>query len=257
MVETREIDGRTVTFRRETGRGPALVCVHGSADNHHAYDRLFDAVPGRARVAVNLPGRAGTDGPALRTVAEMEPFLSRFIKAEVEGDYLVAGHSLGGAVAIEHALTSPPTQLKGLVLLATGARLRVHPLILQLFEQAEASGHVPAAPPGLYEQGVDPDLVEEAAEARLLTPAATGAADWRAADRFERMQGLDGIRVPALIMAGSDDALTPPKYAAYLAAHIPENDLRVIQGAGHMLIMERAAEVSEAIESFYRSRDLS
>ena len=257
MVESRQIDGRTVTFRRETGSGPALVCVHGSADIHHAYDRLLDALPGRALVAVNHAGRVGTDGPPLRTAAEMEPFLSHFIEAEVEGDYLVAGHSLGGAVAIEHALTSPPARLKGLVLLATGARLRVHPMILQLFEQAETSGSLPAAPPGLYERGVDPDLVEEAAEARLLTPVETGAADWSAADSFERMQGLDGIRIPALIMAGSDDALTPPKYAEYLAAHIPENDLRVIQGAGHMLIMERAAEVSEAIESFYRSRDLS
>lgn len=246
-----------VTFRRETGRGPALICVHGSADNHHAYDRLLDALPGRARVAVNLPGRAGTDGPALRSVAEMEAFLTRFIEAEVEGDYMVAGHSLGGAVAIEHALASPSKSLQGLVLLATGARLRVHPMILQLFEQAEASGSLPAAPPGLYERGVDLELVEEAAESRLLTPVETGGADWRAADSFERMQGLDGIRVPALIMAGSDDALTPPKYAEYLAAHIPENDLRVIQRAGHMLVMERAAEVSEAIESFYRSRDLS
>jgi len=187
----------------------------------------------------------------------MESFLSRFIEAEVEGDYVLAGHSLGGAVAIEHALTSPSTQLKGLVLLATGARLRVQPMILQLFEQAEASGHTPEVPPGLYSQDVDPDLVEEAAQARLLTAVATASADWRAADSFERMQGLDEIRVPALVMAGTDDVLTPPKYAEYLAAHIPESDLRVIQGAGHMLIMERATEVSEAIESFYRSRDLS
>jgi pimeloyl-ACP methyl ester carboxylesterase len=65
----------------------------------------------------------------------MEAFLSRFIESEVEGDYLVVGHSLGGGVAIEHALASPSERLKGIVLLATGARLRVHPMILQLFEQ--------------------------------------------------------------------------------------------------------------------------
>lgn len=65
MVESRQIDGRAVTFRHEPGTGPALVCVHGSADNHHVYDRLFDAMPGRDRYAINLPGRAGTDGPAL------------------------------------------------------------------------------------------------------------------------------------------------------------------------------------------------
>ena len=250
MVETREIGGRSVTFRYDTGKGPALVCIHGSADNHHTYDRLLDALPNRARYAINLPGRAGTDGPPLRTAAEMEGFLSRFIETEVEGDYVVAGHSLGGAVAIEHALASPSERLKGIVLLATGARLRVHPMILQLFELAVESGTHPPLPPGFYEQGVDAGLVDEAARARELTPVETGGADWQADDSFDRMQDIGDVGVPALIMVGTNDWLTPPKYAEYLAAHIPESELRVIRGAGHMLIMERVAELSEAIARF-------
>jgi len=60
------------------------------------------------------------------------------------------------------------------------------------------------------------------------------------------------VQVPALIIAGTEDTLTPPKYAEYLAAHIAENELHVFEGAGHMLMMERAADVSEAIEAFYQ-----
>ena len=175
MVESRQIDGRAVTFRHEPGTGPALVCVHGSADNHHVYDRLFDAMPGRDRYAINLPGRAGTDGPALGTAAEMEAFLSRFLESEVQGDYLIVGHSLGGGVAIEHALSSPSERLAGIVLLAAS------------------------------------------------------------------------IRVPALIVAGTEDALTPVKYAQYLAAHIPDNELHILEGAGHMLVMERAEQLAALI----------
>ncbi|MBW1762712.1 MAG: alpha/beta hydrolase [Deltaproteobacteria bacterium] len=249
MVESRQIDGRTVTFRHEGGGGPALVCIHGSADNHHAYDRLLDALPNRDRYAINLPDRAGTEGPALGTVAQMETFLSRFIESEVEGDYLVVGHSLGGGVAIEHALASTSEHLKGIVLLATGARLRVHPMILQSFEQGAKTGELPPLPPGLYEQDVDPAIVEEAATARELTPIETGGTDWRAADGFDRMANAKDIQVPALIIAGTNDALTPPKYAEYLAATIPDNELHVIEGAGHMLVMERAAEVARRIES--------
>ena len=249
MVESRQIDGCTVTFRHEGGGGPALVCIHGSADNHHLYDRLLDALPNRDRYAINLPGRAGTEGPALGTVAQMETFLSRFIESEVEGDYLVVGSSLGGGVAIEHALASTSEHLKGIVLLATGARLRVHPMILQLFEQVAKTGELPPLPPGLYEQDVDPAIVEEAATARELTPIETGGTDWRAADGFDRMANAKDIQVPALIIAGTNDALTPPKYAEYLAATIPDNELHVIEGAGHMLVMERAAEVARRIES--------
>ena len=50
--------------------------------------------------------------------------------------------------------------------------------------------------------------------------------------------------------AGTNDALTPPKYAHYLADNISDSELHVIEGAGHMLVMERVAEVSEAIEGF-------
>ncbi len=245
MVESRQIDGRAVTFRHEPGTGPALVCVHGSADNHHVYDRLFDAMPGRDRYAINLPGRAGTDGPAIGTVAEMEAFLSRFLESEVQGDYLIVGHSLGGGIAIEHALSSPSERLAGIVLLATGARLRVHPMILQLFEQAATSGAA-IAPllPGLYERGADPALVAEASKQRELTPIETGGLDWRACDSFNRMEDVKDIRVPALIVAGTEDALTPVKYAQYLAAQIPDNELHILEGAGHMLVMERATEIA-------------
>jgi pimeloyl-ACP methyl ester carboxylesterase len=250
VVETRSIDGRTVTFRHEPGRAPALVCIHGSADNHRAYDRLLDVASGRERYAINMPGRAGAEGPALGSVAELARFLSRFVESEVEGDYWVVGHSLGGAVAIEHALTSASGRLKGIVLLATGARLRVHPMILQLFDQVAETGKHPPLPPGLYEQGADPELLAEANENRLLTPIETGGKDWRAANGFDRMQDLPKIALPALIVAGTDDMLTPPKYAEYMASTIPNNELHIIEGAGHMLVAERAPQISQWIEGF-------
>jgi pimeloyl-ACP methyl ester carboxylesterase len=175
----------------------------------------------------------------------MEAFLSRFVESELHGSYLVVGHSLGGAVAIEHALASRSAGLEGIVLLATGARLRVHPMILQLFEQvAESGATIPPLPPGLYEQDTDPDLITEASNRRELTPIETAGIDWRAANCFDRMQDLGKIRVPALIVAGTQDALTPAKYAHYLAAEIPNSQLRILEGAGHMLVMERAAEIA-------------
>jgi len=250
VVEARRVGGRAVTFRHQAGRAPALVCLHGAADNQHAYDRLLDALPNRAGYAINLPGRAGTEGPPARSVAEMEAFLSELVESEVDGRYVVVGHSLGGAVAIEHALASPPDRLEGLVLLATGARLRVHPMILALFEQGQAAGSLPPMPSWIHEQGIDADLLAEATHKRELTPVSTGAIDWRAADGFDRMHAVQDIRVPVLIVGGTEDLLTPPKYAEYLAAQIPHAELLLLEGAGHMLVMDRAVEVSRAIEAF-------
>jgi len=244
-----------VTFRKEHGAAPTLVCIHGSADNHHVYDELLDALPGHARYAINMPGRAGADGPPLTSVREMEAFLARFIESEVAGNYVIVGHSLGGAVAIEHALKAP-SRLEGVVLLATGARLRVHPMILQLFEQVAASGQkIPPLPPGLYEADADPALVEKGSRDRELTPVETGRADWRAADGFDRMSDVGQVQVPALIVAGTDDALTPPKYAKFMAEAIADSELHVIEGAGHMLVAERAREVAAWIEAFLKRAD--
>jgi pimeloyl-ACP methyl ester carboxylesterase len=250
MVEGTEIDGRKVSFRREPGDAPTLVCIHGSADNHHFYDRLFSELTGVARIAVDSPGRLGSDGPPIESVPAFAAFVSRFIEAEFEGDYVVVGHSVGGAVAIEHTLTNSSARLKGLVLLATGARLRVHPAILQLFEQLTASGTPPGPTPGLFQPDADPALIAEATEVLHMTPPATGLADWTAANAFDRMQQVADITVPALIITGTADALTPPKYAEYLHTHIPRSELLILEGAGHMFPMERAAEVGQAILGF-------
>jgi len=118
-------------------------------------------------------------------------------------------------------------------------------MILQLFEQIAKSGTgIPPLPPGLYEQNTDPALIAEASKHRELTPIETGGADWRAADTFDRMHDLPDIGVPTLIIGGTNDALTPAKYAEYMATQVPQNELYILEGAGHMLVTERPEEVA-------------
>ena len=59
------------------------------------------------------------------------------------------------------------------------------------------------------------------------------------------MADLGNIRIPALIVAGTEDLLTPPKYADFMDAHLVNSELHIIEGAGHMLVSERAEEVAE------------
>ena len=47
--------------------------------------------------------------------------------------------------------------------------------------------------------------------------------------------------------------LTPPKYAEYLRAKIPQSKLLILEGAGHTFPMERAPEVAKAIRAFLSS----
>jgi pimeloyl-ACP methyl ester carboxylesterase len=74
--------------------------------------------------------------------------------------------------------------------------------------------------------------------------------DWMAADAFDRMQDLAGIACPTLVLAGTQDRLTPEKYAQYLATNIRDAKLDVIYGGAHMCPAERPAEVARHVSDF-------
>ena len=74
--------------------------------------------------------------------------------------------------------------------------------------------------------------------------------DFQAVNAFDVRARLSEIRTPTLVIVGEHDVMTPVKYAGYLQQHIPNAELVVVPGAGHMAMIERPAAVSVAIEQF-------
>jgi pimeloyl-ACP methyl ester carboxylesterase len=69
-------------------------------------------------------------------------------------------------------------------------------------------------------------------------------------DRPDRTGELPAIKVPALVVVGDADAITPPDEAEVTAKAIPSAKLETIRGAGHMSPMEQPEQVNRAIERF-------
>ena len=67
------------------------------------------------------------------------------------------------------------------------------------------------------------------------------------ADAFDRLAGIGAIRARTLVLSGTADPLTPPKYAAFLREAIPGAQLLSFEGAGHDLPLECPAEVAAAL----------
>ncbi len=157
------------------------------------------------------------------------------------GPIVLVGHSLGGAIALEVChIAALRTQLVGLVLVATGARLRVSPSRLRAIDAAAVEG-VPFVPgPAAWGAVAHPGSAEAIAAIEASTPPAVTRADWRAADAFDRIGRLEPLGAPARVFVGSADALTPPKYAEYLASTLA-CEAEIVPGAGHMLPFERPA----------------
>ena len=93
--------------------------------------------------------------------------------------------------------------------------------------------------------------LKDAARARSLeTRPQVTIGDYTACNGFDVMERLGALRVPALVICGEDDQLTPPKYAEYLARTIPGARLVMVEQAGHYVHLEQPEVVNQAIRAF-------
>jgi pimeloyl-ACP methyl ester carboxylesterase len=159
---------------------------------------------------------------------------------------------MGGGIAQSFALAYPD-RLAALVLVGTGARLRVHPDIFVVLQRdvAEAGRLISQ---WSYAPSAMLATVASAAEAFARNRVSVLEGDFRACDAFDLMGEIPKIRTPTLIICGEDDRLTPVKYARFLHEKIPGSELAVIPGAGHMVMLERPVEFNRALTTFLDTR---
>ena len=156
---------------------------------------------------------------------------------------VVVGHSMGGAIALQLALDHPE-RLSGLVLVGTGARLRVRDDLRSGF----LKDHVRAAL-RLVERSFASGDAETTIARRMVASLgaidpSTIAGDFEACHAFDVMGRIDDIRLPTRAICGALDVLTPPKYTRWFGEHIPGARTTVVPGAGHMVMIEQAADVT-------------
>lgn len=243
------VNGRRLSYVETGGGSPVLLCVHGAGGSAGTWTRQLEGLADAARViALDLPGHGGSAGDGAHAVADYAAVVRAFITALGGGPVVLAGHSMGGAVAQTLALEAPAL-LRGLVLVGTGGRLRVAPRLLELIEQDYPAG-VDWVTAHAWSPASAPALKDGGRRATLETRAAVTLGDYRACDAFDVMARLGEIRLPTLVLVGADDEMTPPKYAEFLAGSIPGARLAGIPRAGHYPMLEQPDEVNHAIRQF-------
>lgn len=235
------------------GAGEKVVFIHGSGWSSRMWYRQKDRLePSMEVILLDLPGHGESPGDGCDTVEEYRDVTYRAIGRLDAEKFYVAGHSLGGAIAISLAL-SYPEEIKGLILIGTGAKLRVLPRILEglktgkkeAVEGVSALAFAESASSALRKRGFDETM-------KCRTEVVYN--DFLACDRFDAMDSVASLAVPTLILCGTEDRLTPPKYSSYLNQAIPASTLVLVKGAGHMAMMERPGRVNKAIEGFVGRR---
>jgi len=223
-----------------------LLFIHGAGESHKIWEnqiKFFSDL-----VAVDLPGHGV--GVGKRTIDEYIEYVKKFCDERGLKNIVMVGHSMGGAIVQKFALDHPE-YLKAIVLVCTGAKLRVTPLIFEAIKRDYAQA-VELITKLAFSSKATSEIKEKAAEEmKNISPEVTYG-DFEACDKFNVMDRLKEITVPTLIICGFEDQLTPVKYSEYLKNNILNSKLEIIADAGHMVMLEKPKEFNEVLEKFIK-----
>ncbi|MEJ2746377.1 MAG: alpha/beta hydrolase [Anaerolineae bacterium] len=231
---------------------PTVGLLHGAGSSHLGWPSGLRRLTDFAVLGMDLPGHGRSHPPGRRTIDDYAAVITTLLYRQKIARAILIGHSMGGAIAQTIALRHPQL-VAGLVLIGTGAKLPVSNVILQ---QTLTDFRVVTDFITKYSWSLDapPPLVAKAHDVLLQTPPDVLHDDFVACNAFDVRDQLEKIGVPTLVVAGSIDKMTPPKFGHYLAEQIPQAELHLVEGGGHMMMLEQAGEVTAVITKFLQQQ---
>ncbi|HZT08152.1 MAG TPA: alpha/beta hydrolase [Chloroflexota bacterium] len=234
-----------------------MVFLHGAADSGAVWERQVQHFSARHRVlALDLPGHG--DRLAETPITSVEAYVGEVLAAVRAHGFdrpALIGHSMGGAAVLLAALDHPEAA-SALVLVGTGARLRIRPDLIEAARQVAESSPPSAIVDRLVtlDEAVSPTAPREVRDwLRARFGRATGRAvygDFLATSGFDVMGRLGEIQLPTLIVAGEEDRWTPPKFQEYLERSIAGSARIMFADTGHYPFVERSERFNAELDRF-------
>lgn len=247
------------------GEGPPLLLVHGFPLSHRMWQAQIDHFQqSNTVIAPDLRGFGGSDVTAGTVSMEQHALdLDELLnQLGINEPVMFGGLSMGGYIAWEFWKRFPE-KLKALILCDTRAdadsaegvnnRLKMVDLVLRHGPQAVASAMIPnLLSEASREQS--PEIARNLiAEIESTDSEGIAASQRGMAERNDFTGQLGQIQVPALMIVGSEDLLTPPEVMRAMSSQIPHACCCEVPQVGHMAPLEAPGVVNQAIEKFLAS----
>ena len=229
---------------------PVLVLLHGSGATNMMWNLQIRTLGKKINVlATELPGHGQTPGPALESIPSYAAWVIRLLEAlDLPNPLYLCGASLGGAVALETGLERPDL-LSGLILSCTGAHLEVDPDLIDSL-RTDYAGAVKEFVKSIFHEQSDGQLIHQSIELLSAAPPEFLIGDLLAGHGCDRRDRLSEIDRPTLVVCGTEDSLTPPELSRFLADNITGACLKLVDGAGHMPMIEQGEKFNRLLLSF-------
>lgn len=246
---TVELRGREI-FYTEAGEGPVILYVHGNLGSHMWFSSLMN-IDGYRTIALDMPNFGFSDRMDNFEISEYSRYLTAFIEKLKLEKPLLAGHSLGGAVAMYAAVHRPST-IGGLLLIDSSSIKGLvtpekhYPVIERykgdytILKQA-----LSAIMPGVQDEKRIVELVDSAL---MMNPDAfTGHAD--ALKRFDLSDKAVKLPMPVLFVRGKNDILITPLMAEETTGLLG-GEILEIDRVGHSVIVEDPLIFEDILKGF-------
>jgi poly(3-hydroxyoctanoate) depolymerase len=243
-----------------SGSGPPLVLVTGIGANLDMWEPFLGMVSGREIVAFDPPGAGGSQRPRkpLRMGALAGVVDALFDELGLDA-VDVLGYSFGGGLAQELARRAPQ-RVRRLILCATAPGLGgvppwPYPALLlaspaRYYHPRAFRFEVPRIAGGRTRR--NPSLLAGQASARLKHPPDPlgYAFQLYAVAGWSSLPWLHRVHQPTLILAGDEDPIVPVANSRLMARRMPAARLRVVEGGGHLFLLDQPETVADDIREF-------
>ncbi len=256
-------DGRFAYEAAGDPNNTSLVFLHGIGGAARAWRGQIEAFSDRYRaMAWDMPGYGGSAALPSASIATLADALQDFLQAIGESRPVLVGHSIGGMI-VQQWLTKYPRGAAAVVLAQTSPAFgkaegdwqkqfieaRLGPL-----DRGETMKSLaPVLVKELIGDDPDPAGMDVARDCMGNVPEASYRAMMLALLGFDQRKALADITVPTLVLSGSKDKNAPAPMMAKMATYIPEAAYVELQGAGHLVNLERPKAFNAALDQFLKT----
>jgi 3-oxoadipate enol-lactonase len=199
-------------------------------------------------IAIDLSGHGRSDPTS--EPASIRDTYTEEVASLVEhlglGAFVLAGHSLGGAVAMCYALKDDIACPSGLVLVDTSCTLDLSRVLVGLVKEAVDERRRPLS----LEDHPDAATIRRHEEQVMISSPGIMQRDLAAVAGFDICDSVAGIDIPTFVVVGENDDVINPRDAAKLRNLLPRADLAVVKGARHVPMLEAPTEFNRLFRKF-------